>query len=152
MLIITLLAGFLPAVLSESRMGAMITLAWARVIASGISTAVYFFGLAKAFRASDFKIIYPVARALFIAIIDVTRGRYLTLAGWMGIILVVMGSALVPQRNFWDFQLRNYLNRASFWMLIAALGCYTFLDKIAAEVVQSGPGTAARYGYFYFAI
>ena len=39
-------------------------------------------------------------------------------------------------------------------MVVAALGIvgYTFLDKIAAEVVQSGPGTAARYGYFYFAI
>jgi drug/metabolite transporter (DMT)-like permease len=99
-------------------------------------------------------IVYPVARALFIAIIDVTRGRYLTLAGWMGIILVVMGSALMPQRNFWDFQLRNYLDRDGFWMLIAALGIvgYTFLDKIAAEVVRSGPETAARCGYFYFAI
>jgi hypothetical protein len=72
----------------------------------------------------------------------------------MGIILVVMGSELVPQRNFGDFQLRNYLDRASFWMVVSALGTvgYTFLDKIAAEVVQSGPGTAARYGYFYFAI
>ena len=65
-----------------------------------------------------------------------------------------MGSALMPQINFWDFQLRNCLNRASFWMLIAALGIDgdTFLDKIAAEVVQSGPETAARHGYFYFAI
>ncbi len=26
------------------------------------------------------------------------------------------------------------------------------LDKIAAEVVQQGPATAARYGYMYFAI
>jgi hypothetical protein len=30
-------------------------------------------------------------------------------------------------------------------------GC-TFLDKIAAVVVQSGSGTTARSGYFYFAI
>jgi drug/metabolite transporter (DMT)-like permease len=157
MLIITLLVGFLPAVISELRTGSMTPLAWACVIGSGTSAAFYLFGLAKAFSMSDFTIVYPVARALpviFIAIIDVTRGRYLTPAGWLGIILVVMGSALVPQRNFGDFQLRNYLNRASFWMLVAALGTvgYTFLDKIAAEVVQSGPDTAARYGFFYFAI
>ena len=50
-------------------------------------------------RAADFTIVYPLARAqpvIFIVIIDVTQGRYLTPAGWMGIILVVMGSALVP--------------------------------------------------------
>jgi uncharacterized membrane protein len=39
-------------------------------------------------------------------------------------------------------------------MIVAALGTvgYTVLDKFAAEVVQSSPATAARYGYFYFAI
>jgi uncharacterized membrane protein len=39
-------------------------------------------------------------------------------------------------------------------MIVAALGTigYTVLDKFAAEIVQSGPATAARYGYFYFAI
>ena len=48
MLIITLLVGFLPAVLSEIRRGSMTPLAWARVIASGISAAFYLLGLAKA--------------------------------------------------------------------------------------------------------
>ena len=54
MLIITLLAGFLPAVLSEIRTGSMTPLAWACVIGSGISAAFYLFGPAKAFSASDF--------------------------------------------------------------------------------------------------
>jgi len=48
MLIITLLVGFLPAELSEIRTGSMTPLAWACVIASGISAAFYLFGLAKA--------------------------------------------------------------------------------------------------------
>jgi drug/metabolite transporter (DMT)-like permease len=153
MLIITLLVGFLPAVLSELRTGSMTPLAWACVIGSGTCAAFYLFGLAKAFSSSDFTIVYPVTRALpviFIAIIDVTRGRYLTPADWMGIILVVMGSALVPQRQFGDFSIRNYMNLAVLWMVVAALGTvgYTLLDKIAAEVVASGPVTAARYGYF----
>jgi len=40
------------------------------------------------------------------------------------------------------------------WMFFAALGTvgYTLLDKIAAEAVQQGPATAARYGYIYFAV
>ncbi len=48
MLIITLQVGFLPAVLSEIRRESMAPLAWACVIASGISAAVYLFGLVKA--------------------------------------------------------------------------------------------------------
>jgi uncharacterized membrane protein len=60
----------------------------------------------------------------------------------------------VPLRSFGDVSLSKYLNRASLWMVLAAAGTvgYTFLDKVAAEVVQQGPGTAARYGYIYFTV
>ena len=157
MLVIMLVVGFLPAVISELLTGSMTRLAWICVIASATSAAFYLFGLAKAFDLSDFTIVYPVARALpvlIIAFIDVMRGRFLSPLGWMGVILVVIGSVLIPQQRFGDFQLRNYLSIAVLWMIVAALGTvgYTVLDKFAAEVVQSGPATAARYGYFYFAI
>jgi uncharacterized membrane protein len=61
---------------------------------------------------------------------------------------------MTPLKGFRDFHLGNYLNKTSLWMVLAALGTvgYTFLDKVAAEVVQAGPDTAARYGYFYFAV
>ena len=156
MLGIMLIVGFLPAVISEVVTGSITRLAWICVIGSATSAAFYLFGLARAFELSDFTIVYPVARALpviIIAIIDVQRGRHLSPLGWVGILLVVIGSVLIPQRRFGDFQLRNYLNIAVLWMIVAALGTvgYSVLDKIAAEVVQSGPATAARYGYFYFA-
>jgi drug/metabolite transporter (DMT)-like permease len=135
----------------------MTRLAWICVIGSGIFAAFYLYGLARAFARSDFTIVYPVARALpviFIAVVDILRGRILTPAGWLGILLVVIGSVLIPQQRFGDFKLRNYFNLAVLWMILAALGTvgYSVLDKIAAEVVLSGPATAARYGYFYFAI
>jgi drug/metabolite transporter (DMT)-like permease len=127
------------------------------VLGSGISAGVYLFALARAFESSDFTIVYPVARSLpviFVAILDVMRGRYLTALGWVGIFLVVSGCVLVPLRTLKDFSLRNYFNRSVLWMFLAAMGTvgYTLLDKIAAEVVKQGPDTAARYGYFYFAI
>jgi len=157
MLIITMVAGFLPAVISEILTTSMTQLAWFCVLGSGVCAAIYLYGLARAYATTDFTIVYPIARALpvvFIAIIDVLRGRYLTPLGWVGIGLVVTGSVFVPQQRFGDFRIKNYLDTAVIWMIIAALGTvgYTFLDKIAAEVVQSGPDTAARYGYFYFAI
>ena len=157
MLLITTIVGLVPAVWSEVVTRSMTPLAWACVAGSGFSAAVYLFGLARAFESSDFTIVYPVARSLpviFVAFIDVLRGRHLTSFGWMGILLVVAGCVIVPAKSFKDLQLSNYFNRASLWMMLAALGTvgYTLLDKIAAEVVQQGPDTAARYGYFYFAI
>lgn len=157
MLLITTTVGLVPAVWSEVLTRSMTPLAWACVAGSGFSAAVYLFGLARAFESSDFTIVYPVARSLpviFVAFIDVLRGRHLTSFGWMGILLVVAGCVIVPLKSFRDVKLSNYFNRTSVWMVLAALGTvgYTLLDKIAAEVVQQGPDTAARYGYFYFAI
>jgi len=157
MLTITLFVGFLPAVLSELNTGSMTPLAWACVVGAGFCAAFYLFGLARAFNSSDFTIVYPVARSLpviFVALIDVARGRLLTIFGWAGILLVAVGCLLVPLRDFGDVHWRNYFNRASLWMFIAALGTvgYTYLDKVAAEVIQQGADTAARYGYFYFAV
>lgn len=157
MLIITAIVGFFPAVISEYMTRSLTPLAWVCVTGAGISAAFYLYGLARAFGTSDFTIVYPVARSLpvlFIAWIDVLRGRQLTSFGWVGIILVAIGCFFVPLKSFEDFHWRNYFNRATAWMVVAALGTvgYTYLDKVAAEVVQSGADTAARYGYFYFTI
>lgn len=148
--------GFVPAVWSEIVTRSLTPTAWWCVIGSGFSAGMYLFFLARAFESSDFTIVYPVARSLpviFVAVIDVLRGRFLTPIGWVGILLVAGGCTLVPLRTFKEFAFKKYFNRASLWMLLAALGTvgYTFLDKIAAEVVQQGPATAARYGYMYFA-
>lgn len=148
--------GFIPAVWSEIVTRSLTPTAWWCVIGSGFSAGLYLFFLARAYESSDFTIVYPVARSLpviFVAIIDVLRGRYLTTIGWVGIILVAGGCTLVPLRTFKEFAIKKYFNRASLWMFLAALGTvgYTLLDKIAAEVVQQGPATAARYGYMYFA-
>ncbi|MFZ5809243.1 MAG: EamA family transporter [Chloroflexota bacterium] len=157
MLIFILVAGFIPAVLSELKTHSLTPLAWLCVTGSGFSAGMYMFFLAKAYESSDFTIVYPVARSLpviFIGIIDTLRGRPLTLWGWTGILLVTAGCILVPQISFKSFAWRNYINRTSLLMLLTAAGTigYTYLDKIAAEVVQQGPDTAARYGYMYFAI
>ncbi len=157
MLVTTTIVGLVPAVWSEVLTRSMTPLAWICVTGSGFSAAVYFLGLARAFESSDFTIVYPVARSLpviFVAFIDVLRGRHLTSFGWVGILLVVAGCVLVPTKSLKDIKISNYFNRTSLWMLLAAMGTvgYTLLDKIAAETLQQGPDTAARYGYFYFTI
>lgn len=157
MLIFTAGIGILPAIWSELVARSMTPLAWACVVGSGFSASLYLFGLARAYAMTDFTIVYPVVRSLpvlFIGIADVLRGHPLSVWGWAGLLLVTAGCTLVPLRNFRDFSPSRYLNRATLWMLLGALGMvgYTLLDKIAAEVVQQGPATAARYGIFYFTI
>jgi len=155
MLLITFVVGFIPAVWSEIVTRSLTPTAWACVFGAGVAAAFYLFGLARAYRMTDFTIVYPVARSLpviFLAVIDVLRGRYLTTFGWLGVLLVAAGCVLVPLKSFRDIQWKHYFNRASIWILVTAAGMvvYTLLDKIAAEVVAQGPATAARYGYFYF--
>jgi drug/metabolite transporter (DMT)-like permease len=157
MLLICLVVGAVPAVWSEWTARSLTPLAWWCLLGSGVCAGFYLYFLARAYEAADFSVAYPVARSLpviFVALADVLRGRSLTTPGWVGIFLVAAGCILIPQRSFSDMRLKNYWNIASLWMLLAACGTvgYTILDKIAAEVVQQGPATAARYCYFYFAI
>jgi uncharacterized membrane protein len=74
--------------------------------------------------------------------------------GWLGMMLVVLGCVFVPLRSFRDLSLRPYWNRASLWMLLTALGTvgYTLLDKMASEIVDPGPATAARYEYAFLLV
>lgn len=157
MLVFIILVGFFPTLISELHAKSLPLLAWLCVLGSGFSAGLYLFFLAKSFESSDFSVVYPVARSLpviFIGIMDTLRGRPLTVWGWVGIGLVSLGCFLVPQRSLRSFSWRSYLTPTSVWMLLTALGTigYTYLDKIAAEVVQQSPATAARYGYIYFAV
>jgi len=157
MLTAIVLIGFVPAVLSEMQARSLTPMAWACVAGSGCCCGAYYLFLARAYESSDFTVVYPVARALpvlFVGIGDVLRGKHLTPIGWLGILLVVCGCLLAPLHSFRDFAVRRYLNRTSLWMLLTAIGTtgYTLLDKVASEVVQQGPATAARYGYVFFLI
>ena len=154
-LLLVAAAGLIPAAVSELAARSLPPTAWACVAGAGLCCGVYYYGLVRAYGHSDFTVVYPVARALpvlMVALADVLRGRSPTQAGWLGMGLVVGGCLLTPLHSFRGFALRRYLNRASVWIALTALGTvgYTLLDKFAAEVVSPGPATAARYGYVFF--
>jgi drug/metabolite transporter (DMT)-like permease len=157
MLTVVVLVGFVPGILSEAFSHSLNSTAWVCVLGSGSFCALYFFCLARAYSASDFTTVYPVARAMPVFLVglgDVARGIYPTAIGWIGMLLVIAGCFLAPLTSFRDFRARSYLNRTSVYMLLTAVGTvgYTLLDKIASELVVQGPATAARYGYLYFLI
>jgi len=155
MLFIIMIAGFLPAVISEMMTRSLPPKAWFCLAGSGLCAGMYLYSLAKAYGCSDFTIVYPVARALpvlLVGLADVLRGRLLTPAGWLGLVLVAAGCFLAPLHSFHEFDIHRYFHRSIVWMLLAALGTvgYSLFDKIASEVVLAGPATAARYCYVFF--
>ena len=155
MLVVMALFGFVPAIWSELITHSLPPRAWGYVAGSGFCCGMYFFFLALAYRSSDFTVVYPVARSipvLLVAVGDLLRGRYVTPIAWVGLLLVVGGCLLAPLRSITDLGAHQYLNRATLWMLLAAMGTvgYALLNKVASEIVKQGPATAARYGYLFF--
>jgi uncharacterized membrane protein len=155
MLTVVIIIGFLPTVISEVLTRSVPAKAWFCLAGSGFCAGVYLYSLAKAYGASDFTIVYPVARALpvlLVALGDVVRGRFLNGPGWVGLVLVAVGCLLTPLDSFREISLRRYFHHSILWMLLAAIGTvgYSLLDKVASEVVLAGPATAARYCYIFF--
>ncbi|MCD6289798.1 MAG: EamA family transporter [Anaerolineae bacterium] len=147
--------GLIPAAVSEWYTRSLPPAAWLYALGSGAFCGFYYLFLAKGYAASDFTVVYPVARALPVLLVglgDVLRGRYPTAMGWAGMLLVALGCLLAPQRSFRELSPRRYLNRASMWIILTALSTvgYTMLDKMASEIMEQGPGTAARYEYVFY--
>ena len=155
MLTMIMIAGFLPVVISETTTRSLPARAWFCLAGSGLCGGLYLFSLAQAYRASEFTVVYPVARALPVLLVglgDVLRGRFLTPTGWLGLTLVVTGCFLTPLYSLHDFAVSRYFQLSVLWMFLAALGTvgYSLFDKVASEVVLAGPATAGRYCYVFF--
>lgn len=124
---------------------------WPLLLATGFFQAVYFLGLAMGYRAGEFSIVYPVARALpvlALALLDIGRGRPPSLLGWLGIALVTTGCLLAPLSSLRAISRDRYLNWTLFWVLVTAAGTvgYSGVDKVALEMLPTGLLSALRYG------
>lgn len=91
--------------------------AWPFLCISGFFQALYFLGLSGAYRSGEMSIAYPMARSfpvVFVALITLLLGKgdQLTVQCGLGIGLVLLGSMLLPMRNFNEFRLSHYWNRS----------------------------------------
>lgn len=147
--------GLAPALVGQYLTGTMSARVWLYVIGSGLCCGFYFISLGRAYEAADFTTVYPVARALpvlLVAVGDSLRGAVPSVAGWLGMTLVVAGCVMAPLRTRRDLRLDRYWNRASLWMVLTALGTvgYSLLDKQAADLLRPGPVSAVIYCYFFY--
>lgn len=151
MLALVAAIGLAPFVASEAWARSLPPLSWFYVAGSGVCCGAYFTFLALAYQRGDFTVVYPVVRALpvlLVALGDLFLCRWPTAAGWTGVVLVAAGCALSPLHSLREVTHRHYFNRGTLWMALAAVSTvgYTLLDKTAADIVEQGPATAARYG------
>jgi drug/metabolite transporter (DMT)-like permease len=65
-------------------------------------------------------------------------------------VAVSIGCLITPMESIRNFKLSYYWNRAMIWIVVTALGIagYSIVDKVAAELIEPGPWTAARYGIY----
>ncbi len=146
------LVGVLPIAMVEYLNPQMTSLAWRMLVVAVICQTLYYLGLTMAYRAGDFSIVYPIARAVpivMLAMVDQWRGRDPTWLGWLGVMLVTIGCLLLGVQAM---RTTNGGVKPTLWIWIGVTSLATFgysvVDKVALESMRTGLDTALRYGVF----
>jgi drug/metabolite transporter (DMT)-like permease len=135
---------------------------WLWLGLTSIFEAIYFIGLAGAYRNGDLSIAYPLARALpvvLVALLTVilSLGHPLSPAGVAGILLVVVGCLLLPLRALNRLHLDKTQVACYSLAGLAALGTtgYTLVDNQALFDLRAAPGIGLgpiEVAFFYLAL
>ena len=122
---------------------------WLLLLSTGLCQAIYYSGLAGAYRSGDMSLAYPMIRAfpvLFVALISVAlgRGERLSRESAIGIGLVFIGAFLLPMRRFTEFRWTDHLNRITVLAVLAAVGTtgYSLIDDTALRLVRDQTASA----------
>ncbi len=144
----------LPALMLYGRgLAAFSAAVWGWIALTGLFQAVYYVGLAGAYRAGDMSVAYPLLRSLpvlLVALANLWLGRadQLSRQALLGMLAVVVGGVLLPVRRFPGRSFRHVLTRSTplvwgigIWVLAAALGTtgYSLIDDQALRIVRSSP-------------
>lgn len=157
MILVVTTVGLGPALILEFWSTPLPAQIWIYLMVTGIFQTLYHLGLTQGYQTGHFTVVYPVARALpilLLAFIDIGRGHAPSPIAWLGMVLVLAGCLIIPLESLRHFKLAYYWNYTMIWIVVTALGTvgYTAVDNAAAELLNSGPTTAARYGIYEFAL
>lgn len=108
---------------------------WGLIGCTGMAQAVYFSGLAGAYRRGDMSLAYPLARALpVLAVAAISlllgRGNQIGRLSLAGMALISVGCIVLPLPHFRRLRLRDYADGVYVMAVVAAAGttAYTLLD------------------------
>jgi len=116
---------------------------WVLIGLTGLCQAVYYAGLAGAYRSGDMSIAYPLARSLPAVLVTIFtlltgQGERLNTQTILGIGLVVAGGFVLPMARFGDLRWKDYFQLSILLALTAALGTtgYSIIDDEALRLLR----------------
>jgi len=119
------------------------TSVWTLIVATGLAQAVYFSGLAGAYRHGDMSLAYPLARALpvlAVAAISILIGKGAQIGhiGLFGMVLITFGCVILPLPRFRGLKLGDYTSTVYLMAIVAAMGttAYTLIDDAALRQLR----------------
>lgn len=120
------------------------------LLAGGAFLSIYYFGMTRSYHSGDFTVAYPLARALpvlMVACAEAVLGDAPTVLGWIGILLIAVGSMVVPLQSLRELTIGHYWNKTTLWILMAATGIagYTVVDSAGLRQLPNGLSFAVRY-------
>ncbi len=120
---------------------------WMLLGGSVVCEVFYVLGLAYAYRLTDISLAYPLGRALPVLVIAFITGflgigKVPTVTALLGMLIIFLGSALLPLKSFLEIRGSTYFNKAFLFILLIVAGTtgYTILDSMASAMVRNSPG------------
>jgi len=121
---------------------------WYLLLATGLCQAIYYCGLAGAYRSGHLSVAYPLARSIPVVLVTAINMNGHHFGAWTltGMLLIVAGGIILPVRRWSVWTLRHYLHVASLFALMAAVGTagYSIVDDAALRVLRSCPDVHAN--------
>jgi drug/metabolite transporter (DMT)-like permease len=133
-----------PVLIANARaLPALLSAAWPLLAVSGLSQAVYYAALARAYRTGDLSTAYPTVRAATVLLVLAAsfvlgRGRQLGPLAIAGIVVVAAGILALPRARFRGFRARELLAPTTLFALAAAVGSmgYSLSDDQALRLLR----------------
>jgi drug/metabolite transporter (DMT)-like permease len=129
------------------------------LVVSGFFQAMYYTGLAGAYRTGEMSIAYPLARALpviFVPFVSFLTGSIegLNIYSFLGMFIVFTGCMILPQTTLRRLSFREYLKMYTLFAVLAAVGTtgYTLVDSSAMGIIRSTASDSTLSAVFYFTI
>lgn len=120
---------------------------WVLLAVTGLFQAVYYCGLAGAYRSGHLSVAYPLARSapvVLVALISLLLGKEkeLTTAAMVGMGLITVGGLALPVGKLSEWKLRDYMHASTLFALMAAMGTagYSIVDDSALRILRAGAG------------
>jgi len=121
---------------------------WPYVIFSALVEGAYYIILTRAYEHGDFSLVYPMARGAAPAFLVVWAvlllGERPRLAGFVGLVLLVLGLVIVGGNTWWSLRKTTALSTSGIVLALSVAFCisiYSAIDGAAVHIVAPLPYT-----------